>query len=290
MRFPRANGKCNRAGTYVCRYLKYIHIYISLCIDIDRLVVRFAGLCQISDIMRRNKSSCTQDDKVWLCTRTFFGTTKYHFVLHASNTQCHQIIFRTTKYYCVLQSRTPDSKLLKEQNGVPGAPATRQCPSWVGNADAGHGGHSAAGASLRGPRFPWDYCSSGSACWRCSSTGSTQTRACASILAPMHIWYICQIRRMWSCVLATKFCSKHGSTGYSPHCCNCSSMVGASAIKPLKKKWHFLPGMMDFKRAVERTAFPLTPASTWRCTQCKVQRATQASSCIGNLHKELQVM
>jgi len=41
--------------------------------------------------------------------------------------------------------------------------------------------------------------------------------------------------------LPPKCCSKHGSTGYSPHCCNCSSMVGASAIKPLKKKWHFLP-------------------------------------------------
>ena len=53
--------------------------------------------------------------------------------------------------------------------------------------------------------------------------------------------------------LLAKCCSKHGSTGYSPQCSNCSSMVGASAIKPLKRKWHFLPGMMDFKCTVERT-------------------------------------
>jgi len=57
-----------------------------------------------------------------------------------------------------------------------------------------------------------------------------------------------------------------------------------------EKEMALFAGMMDFKCAVERTAFPLTPASTWRCTHCKVQRATQASSCIGNLHKELQVM
>ena len=91
--------------------------------------------------------------------------------------------------------------------------------------------------------------------------------------------------------LPPKSCSKHGSTGYSPQCSNCSRMVGVFAIKPLKRKWHFKSNMMDFKCTVERTAFPLMPASTCALhAMHKGQLPIQASSCIGNFQKESQVM